>query len=505
MMASTIGQILGIVLHFVVRTIFIQALGVKYLGISGLFTNILSMLSLMELGVGSAITFSLYKPIAMKQEQQVAVLMKFYRNAYRVIGLSIAVMGLVVMPFLPDIIKDDIGFINMNLVFAIFLAQSVSSYLFFAYKNTIIKANQKEYIVTLVNSVFSIVGSVIQVVLLLVFKNYYLYVVTVVLVNILQNIYIAFMADRMYPYIRGRTKEVLPKEERKEIIRNCTAIVIYRVNIVVIKATDNIVLSTYIGLGIVGIYSNYVLIVSTIQLVLNKFYTAIQAGLGDLHAQADPEEEYRIFKIINFFTVCSFGIAAVGVFVVGNDFIHIWIGDSYVLSQFFTFLLAVELYIFGLQKTLSSFRTAMGLFHQAKYRPLFGAVINLGLSILLVQYIGISGVLIGTVVSSLVTYMWFDPMILYMHGFKKPVRKYYFMNLLYLALLAASGGISYFLVQWIPFGGIFHFIAAGLISVLVTGGMIAVFFYRTPEFAYLKNLFIKIIRKVARIQKRRNS
>lgn len=500
LIASGVSQLIGILLKFVTRTIFIQILGPKYLGINGLFTNILSMLSLAELGVGAAITFNLYKPVAEKNIQQIVMLMRFYRNAYRVIGLFIAAVGLALIPFLPLIIKDDISFIPVTLIFILYLLQSVTSYLFFAYKSAIIKVNQKEYIITYIASVFSIIANLVQILLLLLFNNFQLYVITLVVFGILQNLFIAHKAGKLYPYINEQQTAILPKDERRQIRNNCFAISIYKFNTVIQNATDNIVLSTFIGLEIVGKYSNYLLIVTTIKNILNKFYTAIRASVGDLHAQGDTEHEHLIFRVVGFFTICVFGFASVATYAFANEFIAIWIGSEYVFSQYFTSLLAFEIYLFGLQKNLATFRTSMGLFQQAKYRPLFGSIINIVLSVILVQRIGIYGVLIGTIVASLTTYMWFDPLIIYRNVFRKSVRGYYAQNIKYFCAIVLSAIGSRFISKLLLESGLAYVLSSLCISLVITGTIIFVFFGRSEEFKYLMKLFkrSKVFKSVIR-------
>jgi O-antigen/teichoic acid export membrane protein len=495
LVASTGGEVLTILLKFITRSVFIKTLGTQYLGINGLFTNILSMLALAELGVGSAIIFDLYKPIAQNNKKKINQLMNLYRKTYRIIGLVVAALGVCLIPFLPYIIKDDVSFINVNAIFLLFLMQNVSTYLFFAYKSAIIKAHQKEYISTIIGYYFSIVTNIMQIIILVVFNNFTLYILTVVVFNILKNLFIALKSDKMFPYIKEKSDDILPKEERKHIFKNTFAIFIYKVNGVVVNATDNIILSIFIGLRIIGIYSNYLLIISVIKTMLNKFYNAIAASLGDLHASDDVENEHKIFKVVNFFTMCSYGLASIGTFVVANNFITLWIGEEFVLSQAFAFLVATEIYIFGLQKTLATFRTAMGLFQQAKYRPVFGIIINLGISILLVQYIGIYGVLIGTISSSLLTYMWFDPYIIYKHVFKRSVKEYYLTNIKYVLVIIIAGGLSYYLSSLINLDGVIFIIIQTLICFIVTGLIIFILYKNKPEFRYILNLINKMFLK----------
>ena len=207
------------ILGFVTRSVFIKTLGTQYLGISGLFTNIMSMLSLAELGIGSAIIFNLYRPIADDDKPQIILLMNFYRKAYRIIGLAIAILGLCLIPFLPYLIKDKVQFLDVNFIFCLYLFQSVSSYLFFAYKSALIKAHQKDYIVTGIGYYFTVATNVIQILVLWLFHNFTLYILTVIVFNVLNNLTVALKSDKLYPFARRATKDKLDKAETKEIIK----------------------------------------------------------------------------------------------------------------------------------------------------------------------------------------------------------------------------------------------------------------------------------------------
>lgn len=491
LITSAGGQLLIMVLGFVTRSVFIGTLGTQYLGINGLFSNIISMLSLADLGIGTAITFNLYKPIANDDEHKVLLLMNFYKKIYRIIGCTITVLGVCLIPFLPYLIKDDVSFINVTVIFLLYLFQSVSSYLFFAYKSSLIKANQKEYIITGIGYFFTIATNIVQIVVLVVFENFMLYICTVILFNILRNLAISIKYDKMYPFTKEKPNDVLDKRERKEIFKNCYALFLYKVNAVVLNATDNLVLSAFIGLNIVGIYSNYLLIIKAIKSLLVMFYNAVTASLGNLHATSDLEHECFIFRVVNLMSFWMFGVASIGVFVLANEFISIWIGSDYILPQNFVLLISIDLYMYGTQKALATFRTTMGLFQQSKYRPVFGIVINLVVSIILVQYFGIHGVILGTIIANLLTYTWFDPYIIYKHGFKKSVKGYYIKNIVYYLVVIAAGGISYLLSMLINVSGIPFLMVCGIISVVVPSLLFFIFFGRTKEFMYIASLVRK--------------
>lgn len=502
--SSTFGEILSIILNFINRTVFINTLGSQFLGITGLFTNILSMLALTELGLGTAITFNLYKPLAQKDISHLQSLINFYRRVYRYIGLIIGLLGMLILPFIPFIIKDDVSYINVHLIFFIYLLQTVSSYLFYAYKSTLIRVNQKEYIINIIKSYFSIITSLTQIIALVVFGDFTLYVALVVFINIIMNLVVAIKADRMFPYLKTNNERELDTTEKKEIFRNAYAVFLYKINGAVVNSTDNIVLSHFIGLNIVGIYSNYLLIYNTLQVMLSKFFTAILASLSDIHARGDTEYEYKLFRTINFFTIYIYGLAAIGVYNVINIFITLWVGEPYVLNKGFVLLLSITVYINGYQRFLDTFRTSMGLFQQAKYRPIFGIIINLGLSLILVQYMGINGVILGTIVANMLTYMWFDPYVIQHYGFKKSVKDYYLLNLAYFISIFSIGAVTHFIIFFINVTGILALILFSLITIVLVILLLHIFYRKTYEYKFLMGLIIQML-KALRVRVKKSS
>ena len=497
------GQVITILMQFIVRTVFIQTLGKSYLGINGLFTNILSMLSLAELGVGNAILFKLYKPLADKDEKRINILIKFYKKVYTIIGITVAIIGITLIPFLHFMVKDydklsALG-INAVLIYSIYLFQSVSSYLFFAYKSAIVKADQKEYVLNVVSYAFTIVTSIVQIILLKTLNNFELYVIVLVVSTILQNTVNAHIANKLYPCIKEKTEEKLSKEEIKDIFKDCFAILLYKINGVVLKATDNIIISTILGLEMVGIYSNYYILYTTINSIFSKVFDSVVHSLGNLHAKKDINHEYKIFKTVNLIAIILGATAGIGIFTVSNNFIDAWLGEEWVLKQPFSLLMGIEVYTLVNRQYLSKYRNAMGLFQQAKYRPLFGMIINLIASILLVKYWGICGVLVGTIIADWTTLMWFDPLIIHKYGFenKFSVKKFYLRNINYLMITIALGAILMLLTNnifinhgW--FTVIFHAIVCGII-VPITFTLI---YKNKEEFENIKNILKKFTKKL---------
>ena len=298
MITGMINQLLILIFRFITRTVFIYCLGEQYLGINGLFTNILTLLSLTDLGIGTALVFSLYKPIAQNDIKRQNIIIHYLKRVYIIIGLIIIAISLVLMPFLPYIIKEKVDFINLNIVFLIYVFQTASTYLFFASNTEFLNANQKNYIVNKISNIITIISNFAQILVLIIFKDFYIYIITVVIFGIIQSGIIAYKARKMYPFLKQKPKETLTKQEKKEIFKDCGSLLIYRTNYVVLTASDNVVISKFLGLSVVGLYSNYLLIVNSIINVLSTFFNAITASIGNLHASEESDKEYFIFRLI---------------------------------------------------------------------------------------------------------------------------------------------------------------------------------------------------------------
>ena len=499
---SIFGEFLTIILQFIVRTVFIQSLGKSYLGINGLFTNILQMLSLAELGVGSAILFKLYDPLAKNDKKRITILLKFYKKVYQIIGLIITILGLCLIPFLRYIVSDydslEVLGINATFIYLLFLIKTISSYFFLAYKSAIVKADQKTYRLNVVMYLTTLISSLLQIIVLTLFNSFELYVGVSIFVVLLQNYLNAKVAKKMYPYIDDKYNEKLDKKEIKEIFKDCSALLIYKINGVVLKATDNIIISMFLGLGMVGMYSNYYIIYSTIDVIFGKVFESVLHSLGNLHTMDNKKHEYNIYKTVNLIAIILGATAGIGIACVSNEFVYVWIGKEWILVQPFAILMGMEIYGLANRQYLSKYRSAMGLFQQAKYRPIFGMIINLVVSLLLVQHFGICGVLIGTIVADWTTIMWYDPLIIHKYGFNKlfPVKKYYIKNLMYIIIALLTGTGCYYICNhlFMNMGWVSVMIHALIVSIIVPAIYLLIF-YKSDEIYELKKIINKIIKR----------
>ena len=489
---SIVTQVLTVVLNFAVKTVFIKMLNDEYLGVNGLFTNIITMLSLADLGIGIAIPYSLYKPLAKKDEHKINVLMNFYKKVYTIIGIAVLLIGLSLTPFLGLIIKDIPKNVpHLSLIYILFVIHSASSY-FFVYKKFLIDSDQKGYITSRIIFTFSTLLSIIQIILLVTTKNYILFLLSSIILVIIQNIYISSKANKLYPFIKNKTDEKLEKEDMEGIKKNVSSLFIYKVGTVIMNGTDNIIISKFIGLIIVGFYSNYVLIINSITTVLNQIFNAITSSIGNLVVTTNKKRSKEVYDNLNFANFWLYALFGVCIIVLINPFINIWIGKKYVMGFSIVFLLVLNFYVLGMQSVTNSFRNAYGLFWIAKYRPIIMVIINIVISVVLVQFIGIEGVLIGTLVSRLVTTAWLDPYIVHKYGFEISPKSYYIDYLKYLVIFIAISIILNYFVSMITINNIFILILIAILVVISVNVILVLLFFKTSEFNYFYDKIKKI-------------
>lgn len=497
--AALIGQILNIVLNFVCRTIFIYTLGKTYLGVSGLFSNILSIMSLAELGIGEAIVFKMYKPVAEKNVELIKTYMNFYKKAYWLIGSLIFIVGLILIPFLSYLVKGGEGIENISFIYVLYLFNTASTY-FFAYKKLIINTDQKGYIDTINRYLFLTLQNCFQIVVLLLFKNFILYLCIQIVLNFLANVNIARIATKMYPYLNGKAQPV-SKEDRKEIFKQTSALVVHKIGGVCVSGTDNLLLSTFIGINWVGIYSNYVTILAIPQTMLAYVFSPLTASIGNLVSTSEKEHIKSTFNKLFLVNFWLYGVCSICLFVLLNDFIgKIWIDDSYLLSTPIVFVVVFNFYLTGMRQTVSAFKSTSGLFWNDRFRPLAEALVNLVVSIILLKVFGFIGVILGTTISTLTTTFWVEGVIVYKHVLDERISAFFTKYFIYMITVLGSGALTYYLCSFVQVNGFFAFVLKAVICFLLCNALFFVIFGRTEEMKmvwrqYIKPWSKKLVRK----------
>lgn len=478
-----ITQAGNVLLNFVVRMVFVRFLNEEYLGVNGLFSNILTVLSLAELGVGSAIIFNLYKPIAENNKREIAGYMNLYRKAYACIGAVVLALGMVISPFLDFLIKDKPNIPHLTLIYYLFLLNTVCSY-FFAYKKSMFTADQRDREVSKYRFYYSILKSIAQCVILVTTKNFILYLVIQILCTFLENCTVSIKADKNYPFLKEYKKEKINKQQLNVVITNVKATMIYKVGGVLLDGTDNIIISMMIGVVSVGKLSNYTLIVTSITMIMQTLINSLTASIGNFVAKEDSSRYEELLNNVTYISFLVFGFSFVCLASLMTPFVELTFGAKYTLSMLEVFVISLNFYIIGMMNAVWMFRTTMGLFVHGKYRPLISAGINIVISVLLAKQLGLLGVLLGTTISRTVTNVWFDPYIVYKHGLGKKPTKYYLKWALYLMISVLTFGIVYLVFNIMPSSTIIVFILKCLVAACVTIGVFLLLTFRTKEFKY---------------------
>lgn len=487
-------QIINLVLSFVTRTIFIQTLGSDYLGVNGLFSNILSILSFAELGIGNAIVFSMYRPLAENDSSRLAALMSLYKKAYLVIFAIVTIAGLAVIPFLHSIINGEPNISeNLSLIYLLFLANTAISYLV-VYKKSILTADQKNYIVLSATEVAHILQIVLQIYVLYQYHSFIGFLVIQILCTLAGNMFCSTLANKKYPYINKPSKP-LPDQERKNIFNNIKAMAMYKLGSIVLNGTDNIIVSSLLGVTPVGIVSNYVLLHSSCNSILGNITHSFTASVGNLNVVGEREHKYEIFNRILLITVWLYGLATIGLIVISNPFIEVWIGKDYVVDELTVFAIMSGFYVFGVHTVESNYRSAMGFFVKGRWAPFASAVLNVLLSIILCKAIGLAGVFIATPIARFCFIGVVDTYLIYREGFQKSPYIYFAKNIVYLFVM----GIIYFLckyaITFITHPGWLGVLIDIAIVLIIYNTIMLLAFGWTKEFKGITNMIKNVILK----------
>ena len=487
------GYAVNTILGLVCRMVFTRTLEADYLGINGLFTNIISMLSLAELGIGSAIVYALYKPLATGDNGKVASLVKFYGKCYRVIGLVVGIVGLALMPFLNYLIPEQPNIKeSIYLIYAIYIFNTSSTY-FFSYRSSLIMAAQQNYIVTGLSYLITIAQSVFQMIYLAATHEYIGYLIISSIGTLVYNITISYIAKRKFPFIVGKNIKPLEKTEKHGLIKNIRALVVWKLSGLLVNSTDNIIITYFNGLITVGLASNYTLLKGTLTSLLNTVFNGITASVGNLNAVESKEKRMKIFYSVNLANFWMYGWAAIGMFVVSSDLVKLLFGSKYVLPIGIPLILALNFYMVGMQSAVWTFKNTMGLFRPGRYLLVLTAAINLVCSIVLGKIWGLFGIYLATAISRAFTNTWYDPYAVFKHGFKEKSFPYFKKYFMYALILAVTGGICYFLCSFINFSVIVNVILKFIVCCVVPNLIFYLCFFKTEEFDYFKDFFKKFL------------
>lgn len=493
------GYILNTIVGFVCRIYFVKCLSADYLGVNGLFTNVLSMLSLAELGIGNAIVYALYKPLAENDEDKIASLVSFYAKAYRTIGIVIAILGLILLPSL-DIIITEIPNIDESiyLLYLINLFNTAFTY-FFSYRTSLLIASQRNYIVTGFNYIVTIIQSVIQILVLILTKNYLLYLLIQSFGIFIYNFSISRIAEKIFPYIKSKNINQLPKEEKKSLFNNIKDLTLYKLSGLLVNSTDNILITFFDGLSITGIASNYTLLVNTLNSLLAQVFNGLTASVGNHNATNDNENKFSLFKTINLLNFWLFGWGAIGIYICTTDLVNVLFGNEYVLDKYISFVLALNFYTVGMQNAIWTYKQTTGLFKYGRFSQCFTAFFNIVFSILLGNKFGLFGILIATFFARLLTNLWYDPYVVFKFVFGKPFTMYILRYFKFIFILLFSGCISLTICNIITCSNILVVLFKMFVCSFIVNFIFIIFFYKTKELQKIKFYIFNISKKFLKI------
>ncbi len=489
------SQIIIILLGFITRRIFIDSLGTEYLGINAVLTNVLSMLSLVESGIGISIVYNLYHPLAIDDRPTIISLVQLYKKLYMIISIVVLGLSLLLYPFLGFILKSDIEMKLLSIYYFVFVGRNVISYLN-AHKWSLINADQKGYVLSISNTIFTIIISIIKIIVLLTTSSYALFLIIDLGIYIIQNLINGRIVDKRYSYIKTKKKYKLNSEIKYNLITNIKALFFHQVGSFIVFGTDNILISSLIGTVTVGIYSNYTMIINQITTLISQIMNGIGASIGNLVAIENSEKKYSIFKVLYLFNFWIYSITVIFLYNLLEPFIDWWIGEGFLLNKNTFLVILLNLYLTGLRSSIGLFKDKAGIFTQDKYVPIIEGIINLFTSLVLVKYFGLIGIFLGTTVSSLSTVFWNVPRLTYKHVFHRPLIEYFKLYAYYFILTICVGYVTTYICNNLMVVGTFtSLIIRGIICIIIPNIIYIILFYRTDEFQYIINSLVSAIKK----------
>ena len=490
MITAVSSNVLTIIVGLVAQAVFIKILGSEYLGLNGLFSNVISMLGIVELGMGSAIIYNMYKPIAEENHEKIKSLMQFYKKSYRIITLIISIIGIMIIPFIKyivDIESVTVG-INVYLVYILFLLETICSYII-SYKRSMLYADQKEYITNIIHMGYTILVNTMQLTFLYFTHDYYLYLIIKVMMRLVENIVISSYVNRRYSYLLDNSVTKLDSKTEKDIFQKIKALFFHKIGTFIVSGTDNIIISKYLGLVTVGLYSNYYMIINAVQTVINHIIQATRASVGNLLVTESKTKQFDIFnkiRFVNFWISC---FSSICIFVIMDSFITIWIGYKFVLPTKVLLVLVINFFIVSSRSTYGAFKEAAGIFYEDRFVPIIESLLNIVLSIIFVKKFGLMGVFMGTIASGLVLWCYSYPKYVYNKLFGRKISDYIKETIYYFIIFILIAGFTYSLAILISFDNVYlQFISNVLIALIVPNVIMLLLFSKDENFKYFINM-----------------
>lgn len=490
---SILTQIIITLLGFISRRVFLDSLGSEYLGVNGLLSNVLSMLSLVEGGIGGSIVYNLYKPLAEDDRPRIIALVQLYKKIYGILAVLIFVLSMALYPLLDILVGDTSGIYNLGVVYFLFVFKNVVSYLN-AHKWSLINADQKGYVLSRYNLLFNVITTISKILVLSITRNYILYLIIEVLIFLIQNIWNGNIVNKRYSYINVKEKYEVDEETKATLSKNVKAMFLHNVGGYCVFGTDNILISALINLKTVGLYSNYTMVINQLKGLLTPLIDGIGASVGNLIVTESKEKSYQIFNVVYLINFWIYGFCSIVLFNLLEPFIDLWLGKGLLLDKFTFLIILLNFYITGLRSCVITFKTKGGIFDNDKYVPIMESIINLGASIILAKFFGLVGIFLGTTISTIAIPFWLQPKLVYNNIFNKSSIEYFSKYFKYLFITIFTGTLTTLLCRYIEINNLFlQLVVNGVVSTIIINLVFVGFLFKTKEAKYLLSLFKNII------------
>ena len=486
---STVSLVL---LNFISRTIFLYTLNENYLGVYSLFSSVIGVLSFADLGIGVAMNFALYKPVAENNTELIKSLIKFYKKIFMFIMIIIFVCGLCFIPFINFFITTKSYLGPIKLYFFIFLINTCVSYLV-SYKFTLVNAYQKEYLIKKISIIVDFSATIINIIVLITTHSFLYYLLSILIINIIKNMYLSKSVDDLFPLLKDKNVNEIDVKEVNSIKKNVTALMFHKVGDIAIYQTDNFIISKFIDIGTVGIFSNYTLIKNSLNSLVNIIFTSSISTIGNILASNDDYQSLKIFKIFNFVNFWIYGYISISMLLLFTPFITLWIGSNKTIGLSILFVFCLDNYILGQRSAYLNFKTAFGQFNDDKYVVIISAIINLVISIIAVNQLGLLGVVMGTLFAGI-----FEGIVRPIISYKKITGEnvvYYFLNIIkYFSITVIALFLSYFFTRNLLVYNIGDFLFKSVIIFLIVNITFVFFTFKSKEYTNAKKLIFKMRR-----------
>lgn len=493
--ANILSYIIILVPNFLVRKVFLVNLGENWLGVNSLFANIIGLLSIMELGIGSAIVFSLYKPFEENNKEKVQGYLYYYKKFYSKLGKIILIVGLLLIPFLNIFINNELNMKMVTICYIICLCNTYITYIY-SYKSCILNVAQEEFKLSISSTISKLIICILQIMFIMIIPSFVVFLSIQFIINLAYYIILNIYIDKKYSWINS-SNGYIEISEKKSLTKNIKALFFHKIGSFVVDSTDNLMISYFINLSTVAKFNSYNMIISTCRNIVFKGLSGVTASIGNLLVTKDKKSAYDVHKKLFFLSFWIVSFICIMLFNVLDNFIIIWLGKDQLLDRFTVVILIFNLYFIAMRSSVERFKESSGNFSQDKYAPVFEAIINLGASIILVKKIGLPGIFLGTLISNLTVIFWTKPLIVYKYVFNVRVSEYYKMYFKYLGISIIPLVMSSYLCNKIIINNIYvSFLLECIIITLVVNSIYIIIFRNSNEFNYYKNMLYKLIRGI---------